>query len=103
MIVLCWFKKSNYFLVAAVVIGLAGALLPVTAKAIHWVWMKFAEGLGFVTGKILLTLIFILLVIPLGWITGKIGKSSVRLKTGGKSYFTDRNHTYIKEDLENPW
>jgi H+/gluconate symporter-like permease len=103
MIVLYWINKENIFLIAAAIVALMAVLVPPAGRAIHWVWMKFAEGLGFVMSKIMLTLIYIILVIPLGWITGKLGKSSIRLKQGGKSYFTERNHTYNKEDLENPW
>jgi Saxitoxin biosynthesis operon protein SxtJ len=98
-----WKYKKPWLLLIAFIIGLIGLLIPVVAKAIHWLWMKLAEGMGFVTSKVILTLIFIIIVIPLGWISKKMGKSSVKIKQGGASYFKERNHTYTKEDLENMW
>ena len=62
-----------------------------------------AAGLGIVVGSTILTLIFVIIVIPLGWLTGKAGKSSIVLKPSGNTYYKERNHTYKKEDLENPW
>jgi hypothetical protein len=101
--VLYWQYKKPFFLLFAFIMGLTGLLVPVAAKAIHWLWMKLAEGLGFVMNKVILAIIFIFIVIPLGWIAGKMGKSSVKLKQGGSSYFKDRDHVFTKEDMENPW
>ncbi|MEP6727955.1 MAG: hypothetical protein ABJC98_19185 [Bacteroidota bacterium] len=98
-----WMNKKTYLLTAALVTGLTGLMIPAVAKIIHWLWMKLAEVLGFVMSKVILTLIFVSIVIPLGWIAGKAGKSSVKLKPGGNSYYKERNHTYIKEDMENLW
>jgi hydrogenase/urease accessory protein HupE len=98
-----WFNKKSYLLIVAFIIGLSGLFIPIAAKAIHWLWMKLSEGLGFVMTKIVLTLVFVIIVIPLGWASKKMGKSSVNLKPGGNSYFRERNHTCSKEDLENTW
>jgi hypothetical protein len=101
--VLYWQYKKPFFLLLAFVMGVAGLQIPVAAKGIHWVWMKLAEGLGFVMNKVILAIIYIVIVIPLGWIAGKMGRSSVKLKQGGSSYFKDRDHVFSKEDMENPW
>jgi len=98
-----WYYKKPVFLVVAFTIGLTGLFVPFAGKIIHKYWMKLAQGMGFVTNKVILTIIFIVIVMPLGWITSKAGKSSVKLKPGGDSYFIDRNHDFAKEDLETPW
>jgi len=98
-----WYYKKPVFLLVALIIGLTGLLVPLAGKIIHKGWMKLAEGIGFVMNKVILTIIFFLIVIPFGWITRKIGKSSVKLKPGGSSYFIDRNHDFTREDMENPW
>jgi hypothetical protein len=100
---LYWHYKKPFFLIIAFLTGLTGVFVPVAGKAIHWAWMKLAEGMGFIMNKVILTLIFVIIVIPLGWISGKMGKSSVKLKTGDSSYFKERNHLFTKEDMENPW
>lgn len=98
-----WVKNKEIFLLAAMLTGLSGLLIPALAKLIHRGWMKLAEGLGIVVGSTVLTLIFLIIVIPLGWLTGKAGKSSIIVKPSGNTYYKERNHTYKKEDLENPW
>ncbi len=103
MLVAYWKYRISWLLGAAFITGAAGLFVPAAAKNIHWLWMKLAEGLGFVTGRIVLTLIFVLIVIPLGFITGKLGRSAVKLKPGGASFFTTRDHIFKKEDMENMW
>jgi hypothetical protein len=98
-----WHYKNTLFLLVAFVLGLTGLFLPVASSLIHRLWMKLAECLGFVINKIILTIVFIIIVIPLGWLAGKLGKSSIQLKSGSLSYFKERNHVFIKEDLEHPW
>lgn len=98
-----WKYRVSFLLGAALITGLAGLFVPVAAKNIHWLWMKLAEGLGYVTSRILLTIIFVVIVIPLGWIAGKLGRSSVQLKAGGQSFFKIREHVFTKDDMENLW
>ena len=98
-----WNYKKNYLLLLALLIGAIGLLIPAAAKIIHWGWMKLAEGIGFVMNKVILTVIFICVVVPLGWITRKMGKSSLKLKPGQSTYFKTRDHVFTKEDMEHPW
>jgi len=102
-VALYWHYKNPLFLLIALITGLTGLFVPAAGSVIHWLWMKLAEGLGFVMNKIILTVIFVFIVIPLGWLSGKTGRSSVKLKAGGATYFRERNHVFTKEDMENPW
>ncbi len=45
-----------------------GLLLPKILGPIHWVWMKFAEALGWVNSRILLSIVFYLIFTPIGWL-----------------------------------
>ncbi|MEP7277402.1 MAG: SxtJ family membrane protein [Bacteroidota bacterium] len=103
LVILYWYYKKPSLLLMAGIIGLTGLFIPPAANGIHWLWMKLGEGIGFVMNKIILVVVFILIVVPLGWISRKAGKSSIRLKAGDTSYFKTRNHDFVKEDLENPW
>ncbi len=98
-----WLYRKQLFLLAALILGVTGLLLPVAAKAIHRMWMKIAEGMGFVMNRVIFAAIFIFIVVPFGWLSKKAGKSSVRLKPGGPSYFKHRDHVFTKEDMEKPW
>ncbi|HEY0679180.1 MAG TPA: hypothetical protein VGD17_12905 [Chitinophagaceae bacterium] len=101
LIVIYWFVDSRYLLWAAFGLGAIGVFIPYLAGKIHWAWMKLAHVLGYVMSKVMLTLVYVIIVIPMGIFSRK--KITMRLKQGTTSYFRDRNYTYTKEDLENVW
>jgi hypothetical protein len=101
MIVIYFGTHSKYVLWGAITIGLIGVFIPALASKIHWAWMKLAHGMGWVMSKVMLTLVYVLVVLPMSLFARK--KVSVRLSSKSESYFKDRNYTYKKEDLENVW
>jgi hypothetical protein len=103
LIVIYWFKKYNVLLLSAIFIGMAALLVPAVATGIQWFWMKLSGLMGAVSGRVILTVIYLLVLLPLAFLAKLFGKSSFRLKPGGDTYFKDRNHTYTKEDIMNPW
>src|SRR5882757_7994339 len=92
-------KRWSIILVAALVIGLAGLLVPAARDGVYWGWMKLSEGLGWVSGKVILTVMYFLVLVPLAFFARRRGKIGMRMKAGGDSYFKERDHTYVKEDL----
>jgi hypothetical protein len=98
-----WYYKKPWCFAVAAGLAITGLLLPAVARIIYIGWMKLGIAMGFISSKVILTLVFVCVVIPLGFISRKLGKSSVQLKPGGKSLFNTRNHTFSKEDMENPW
>jgi hypothetical protein len=95
-------RSWTYAYIAAGLLAL-GLVWKDFADKLHIGWMKLAEGLGFVTSKILLTLLYFLLLLPLSVFAKRSRKLNIRLKAGEKTGFRDRDHTFVKEDLENPW
>jgi hypothetical protein len=103
LIVCYWLKRANGWLVAAMLIGILSLLIPAVAQGIHWGWSKLALLLGSVSGKVLLTLVYVFILLPLAFIARNWGTMTYRRKAGGSTYFKERNHRYQKEDLINPW
>lgn len=103
LIVLYWFKRWNGLLVAAVVTGVTGLLVPAVGQAIHWGWSRLSLLLGEVSGKVLLTVVYFFILAPISWLARRRGKLHLKMRAGGDSYFTERNHTYDKKDLLHPW
>jgi hypothetical protein len=103
LLVLYWLKHKPSFLLAAGILGAIGILIPSLAQLIHIGWMKLGEAMGYVTSKIVLTVIFFLFVVPLSYLSRLSGRKAMKLKSGGSSYFTDRNVTYNKDSMENVW
>jgi|SRR5688572_10453068 hypothetical protein len=101
LMVFYWIFDSKYLLWAAFGVGFIGVFIPWLAGKIHWAWMKLAHVMGFVMSKVMLTLVYTLVVVPMGIFSRK--KITMRLKQGTTSYFKERNYTYKKEDLENVW
>ena len=92
--------KGRVFLYCALVIGLAGAFSFWLSEKIDWVWKKLSLLLGKVSNGVLLTLIFFLVVTPMGLIR-RIGKK--RFDPGARSNFSERDHVFRKEDFEKVW
>jgi uncharacterized membrane protein (UPF0136 family) len=96
-------KHSGVWLIAGFIIGAGSALIPGFAGIVHWGWTKLGLLMGNVTGKILLTLVYIVVLLPLACFARLSGKSGMKGKGGRQSYFTVRDHRYEKEDLVHPW
>jgi predicted membrane protein len=92
--------RIHGLLIAALVLGLLTILSPFVASIIHKLWMKFAHIIGRVSNTIILTLIFILIIIPTGFLHKLFKKSSAKPID---SNFKTRQHTFSKEDFEKPW
>jgi hypothetical protein len=58
-----------------------GSAAPRTLRWIHLGWMALALVLGTVMGAVMLTLVFVLAVTPIGWLTRFRGKDFLRQKT----------------------
>ena len=103
LVVIYWFKRHNALLAAAIVVGVSALLVPAAAQGIHWCWMQLSRIMGAVSGRVLLTLVYVLVLLPMAMVARWSGKGNLRMKGGGPDYFKSRNHLYVKEDLEHPW
>ena len=72
---------------------------------IAWLWFKFAEGLGYVMSKVILTVVFFVFLYPVSLLKKLFsGTDELKLKRmDTDSYFTTRDHKYLKEDLDKVW
>lgn len=96
--------KRVIFLDIALVVGLAGIFSFYLSEKIDWFWNKLSVLLGAISNGVLLTLVFFLVLTPIGLIRRLRRKGGMtyfdREKT---SNFSDRAHPFSKEDLENTW
>ena len=95
--------KARWLLAFSLVLLVTGVLVPPAGRGIARAWLKLSEALGFVTSKILLTLVYYLLLFPLALLSGIFNADRLSLRRGGPALFQARNHPYEKKDLENPW
>jgi hypothetical protein len=80
--------------------------VPVLFQPFAKVWLGISHKLGTVVSKVLLTIIFYLVVLPVSLMRRVMGKDSMKLKLwkqGANSVFRVREHTFAKSDLEYPY
>jgi hypothetical protein len=106
LVVLYFIFKSRYpyLLVAAGIIGVISIAIPVAGDLIVRGWYKIAEILGAINGRILLSIVFFIVLVPVA-IMAKLGKKNpLNLKKeSNKSVFVERNHKYTAKDLDQVW
>lgn len=79
---------------------------PVVFSPLAWVWFGFARILSDIVSRVLLTVLFVLVVIPVALVRRLRGADPMRLKAwknGRDSVLERRDHTYSAKDLERPY
>lgn len=69
-------------------------------------WLGFSHILGTIMSKVVLTIVFFLLVVPVGVVRRIAGKDTLQLKefkAGRKSVMKSRNRKVCREDLVKPF
>jgi hypothetical protein len=106
LLALFFWLKNPWLLRVALLVGAAGAFWPWGAAKIDQGWGLLAKGLGWVNGRVLLSVVFYLFLTPIAWLARKSGASNLQLrkKSGSEdSYYVNRDHLYEPKDLENTW
>jgi len=97
------FAYANLFLYVAFGLGFFSLLSKSFAKLLTLVWGKLMAAIGFVNSRVLLSIIFFLVLLPVSLLSKLFRKDLLQLKKKESSYFVERNHTYEPKDLENTW
>lgn len=95
--------KINLFLIVAFWVSFLGSISKLFTNGLTWVWFKIAEILGWINTRILLITVFFVVLFPMALIMRLRGKSSIQLNKNKSSYYSNRDHIYTAEDLENVW
>ena len=81
-------------------------IFPGIYKPFAFIWFGLATFLGTIMSKVLLTVVYILLMVPVGLLRRLLRKDSLQLKKfkkNGSSVFRDRDHLFQSADIENPY
>lgn len=74
------------------------------SRFLNKAWMGLGEAIGKVTGPIILSLVFFLLLFPMSLLLKIIGKDNLQIKMPrAQTNFEISNKTYSKPDLQNPY
>ena len=82
-------QRTSYFAWPGGVLMVIGLILPHALKWIYIAWMSVAFVLGFVMAHVILTLLFLLVITPIGLLARLAGKDflSLKLDRAAKSYW----------------
>ncbi len=106
LILLIWFfQRQEWIVYAAMSVLLLGMIWPGAMRPFAIAWFGLAAFLGRFTSSILLTVVWLLLVVPVGCARRMFGRDSMGFKKwhGNGSTFVVRDHVYGPEDLKNPY
>ena len=103
-LIISFFLKNYLPLIIAAALCLPGFFFFDWAKTIHRGWMALANILGWINSRILLFIIFFFILTPIALLARLFGKTGfVKTNKNNSTLFINRNHLYVKSDLENPW
>jgi hypothetical protein len=86
----------------AVLLTLVGLLLPSWARRFHDLWMRLARALGYVSNRVILSLLFYGVFMPYGLVSRLAGRDPLNRRGAGRpSYWVRREKTrQAKEQFE---
>ncbi len=105
-LLIAFFGNAHFLYGLAILLLLLNMTWSGLFKPAAKVWLGFSHILGFVMSRVILSIIFFVLVVPIGWLRQSIGKDSMQLKRWKKdkgSVFKVREHEFSADDIEHPY
>ena len=96
----------NELVLGALVLQVITMTVPRIFAPIAVIWLGLSHRLGAVMSRVILTVIFFLVVTPIGLVRRLLGKDSLRLRAfnaSDDSVMLPRNHVFSGADLERPY
>ncbi len=98
--------KLNILMLMAIIFLIVAMTYPLIFKPFARCWFALSTAIGTVVSKIILSMLFFVLVFPIGLLRRAMGKDSMQRngwKKGEKSVFRLRNHRFAAKDLDHPY
>lgn len=99
-------KQYEGYAVAAAAVLLVDMVVPAVFKLPGRLWFGLSMLLSEFMSRIILSLVFFLVITPIGLVRRGMGKDSLKLKKFRKdedSVFVVRDHEYVPRDIETPY
>jgi hypothetical protein len=101
-IFLAIYLKQNIFVKGAFFLTLITIIVPIVFYPFAAVWFWLSKVLSVVGSQVLLTIVFFIVVTPVGLVRRLLNKDKLKIeqfKKSTKSVMTDRNHLYTTGDF----
>ncbi len=106
LLIIAMLTEKDLFLIMAILSLITNMTIPMIFYPVAVIWLGISHLLGTVVSKIILTLVFFILVMPVGLLRKIIGKDDLKLKEFKKSsssVMIIRNQLFSKLDIEKPY
>jgi len=100
------FSHNIIYYKIAIPVLIVNMTFPMFYYPVAFIWLGFSQLIGTIVSKIILTIIFFILVIPVGVFRRLLGIDSLQIsefKKSNKSVMRMRNYTFVSDDIENPY
>src|SRR5689334_614895 len=104
MLLLFFYSHQKIFVSISLIILAINLISPLIFYPFAVAWFWLGNKLSFISSVTVLTIIFFVIVVPVGLVRRLIGKDTLALKKfkkDRKSVLISRDHLYTKEDLIN--
>ena len=98
--------KHQFLILLAIAFLLVAMTYPPIFKPFARLWFGLSTALGTVVSRIILTIVFFTVVLPVGLMRRALGKDAMKIKIWKKdntSVFRRREHRFAAKDLEHPY
>ena len=98
-------KREAYVFVAMAILAL-DMIVPQLYRPVAFVWFGLSRVLGAISSRVLLSIAFFIVVVPIGLLRRLLGKDSLKLKAFKQdrgSVMSERNHRFVAADIDRPY
>jgi len=106
LLVIGYFTNDDIYYKIAIPVLLMNMIFPGFYYPFAVFWFGLSNLLGIIVSKVLLSLVFIIVVLPIALLRRLLGKDTLLLKKfkrSSESVMKTRKHTYVAADLEKPF
>ena len=98
--------KTPILVLLAIIFLIVAMTYPLIFQPFARFWFALSTALGTVVSKVILSVLYFVLVLPVGLVRRALGKDAMRIKCwkkGNESVFRVREHRFEAKDLEHPY
>lgn len=105
LLIIYFLRRNEIFLYLAIILSLNNLIYFQLNELITKAWLKFAEKFGAINSKIILTIIFYALVVPMGYLYRIFNSRKIMYirKDIQNTYFVDVKESYTKTYFLKQW
>ena len=100
------FTQNNLYYKIAIPVLIINMIFPMFYYPFAVIWLGFSQLLGTVVSKIILTIVYFVILLPIGIFRRLLGKDSLQLsefKKGTGTVMKSRDYNYSSSDIEKPY